>query len=290
MPDKLSHPDFSRFDALSTEKLKEILYQDSFLPEDEALDPNLLIYISKIVAEREQQIPGNDYPDTKDALSEFRRYYLPTLDDEDWGEDVENAPPQPIPSEKKQSKRPVRFIISIAAAVAIVLTLISAAYAGVFDWFARWTKDDFYLLFGDREAAAIEDATSDVLDKYALFCYALSEYNVPNNIVPPYIPEGYVFTDFETISIDHCDLLIATFKNSDGNMIHLDYSIYSESISTLYPKDEDSPDTYVAGGVDHIILTNMGNFQATWQRENVECSISGYLSRDELIKSIDSMY
>jgi hypothetical protein len=37
-------------------------------------------------------------------------------------------------------------------------------------------------------------------------------------------------------------------------------------------------------------MTNVGKYLATWTVNNLECSISGLDSKEELIKMIDSIY
>lgn len=57
-----------------------------------------------------------------------------------------------------------------------------------------------------------------------------------------------------------------------------------------YEKDFDDPEIYKANGIDHYIMTNMGEFLTVWQVGSLEVSISGVPTREELVKMIDSIY
>ena len=57
--------DFSRFDKLSTEELREIIRQDSMLTEDEESDTDAILYIMEVLANREKS--ENDITDVKSA-------------------------------------------------------------------------------------------------------------------------------------------------------------------------------------------------------------------------------
>ncbi len=82
-----------------------------------------------------------------------------------------------------------------------------------------------------------------------------------------------------------------TFSNVKNNEITLINSSYTTNDTSItYSKDAGSPETYTAGGVKHSILTNIDSYGAVWYRENCECFIYGYESKDDLIKTIDSLY
>ncbi len=68
--------DYSRFEKLSTEELRNILYQDSMLDEEDASDAGAILAISAILAEREQNI------DVDAAWAAFQKEYRPFTDPE----------------------------------------------------------------------------------------------------------------------------------------------------------------------------------------------------------------
>ena len=78
-------PKYSKFDKMDTSVLEAILRADFDAPEAERLDVEVIIYISNLLAER-QEIPQ---PDVNKAKEEFFKYYYPLeksiydFDDED---------------------------------------------------------------------------------------------------------------------------------------------------------------------------------------------------------------
>ena len=71
--------DYSRFENLSTEELRNILRQDSLLDEGDASDAEAILAISEILAEREQK----EAPvDVDAAWTAFQKEYSPFTDTE----------------------------------------------------------------------------------------------------------------------------------------------------------------------------------------------------------------
>ena len=52
---KLPQQDYSKFDIMSTDKLEEILWLDAQLPEGETPDPDAILYIMEVLAQRERE-------------------------------------------------------------------------------------------------------------------------------------------------------------------------------------------------------------------------------------------
>ena len=57
-----------------------------------------------------------------------------------------------------------------------------------------------------------------------------------------------------------------------------------------YEKNEGSPEEYYVNGIPHYIMGNMARNVAIWRNGNVECSIQGFLTVDQLKQMIDSIY
>jgi len=62
--------DFSIFGTMSTRVLQEILYQDSILPEGEGFDPDAVLYVMQVLAQREEGCPP-----VEDAWRRFNECY-----------------------------------------------------------------------------------------------------------------------------------------------------------------------------------------------------------------------
>lgn len=57
-----------------------------------------------------------------------------------------------------------------------------------------------------------------------------------------------------------------------------------------FQKDEGDPIPYEAGGVTHLLATNVGRPVALWASGPAECAICGDITMDELKRMIDSIY
>ena len=75
------HKDYSRFDAMDTEQLKEMLYRDSLLPDSEESDTDTLLYIMEVISRREQQESASAFVNVDAAWKSFNENYFPADND-----------------------------------------------------------------------------------------------------------------------------------------------------------------------------------------------------------------
>ena len=68
------------------------------------------------------------------------------------------------------------------------------------------------------------------------------------------------------------------------------YIIGTQTISTLYPKDNNEPEVYERCGVKHFLFFNEGKWSAVWEADNIVCRINGVTEKTELLKMLDSIY
>lgn len=268
---------FAKYDAMSTEELNEILRQDFLNPGDELLDADAILYISRILADREEDSLADD---AEASWQSFREKFIVS---DNAGPDEEKHPSRTSFTHTNTKQRAsIRTLRILLIAAVITAVLVGATYAaGIFGWLPRWSSDHFSF-------SPVEE-TSDTGDCTTLE-EALARHNAPPNIVPRYIPDGYEQVEFHYTSTPGA---YSTFDcgYSDGtNFIHLIYFVFYTDEHRLFTKDEGNPEVYTTGGIDHYIMTNVGQYKAIWQNGNFECSLFGFESRDDLLKSINSMY
>ena len=70
-----SNRDFSYFDKLSTEELREIIRQDSLLDENEDSDMDAILYITEVLANREKEENERNVKDVEAAWKSFKENY-----------------------------------------------------------------------------------------------------------------------------------------------------------------------------------------------------------------------
>lgn len=301
MSNKTAHPsrDFSRFDAMSTEELKELLYQDSLLPPGQETDMDAILYIMEVVAKREAVEHPEDSPSTEEALAAFRALYrtedgdAKSLYEED-NEDttpILTAVPRPPQTEYGKPRKNIRFAVrtAIVAAVLIVIVLcgsLMASASGRDLWgaLAQWGRDTFGF-----------NSHSIPLEKESLYPEAndprelLLQNNISIPLLPTWMPEGYEFREIEFMETPTRTVFYVKYVNGEQR-IGMTIAVLSSTPARAYEKDEKDSTIYQKNGVDHYIVTNLDETTIVWTVSAYECSIRGPFSAEEARNIIDSIY
>lgn len=205
--------DYSKYDEMSTEALEEILRLDFQMSEDAESDIDAILYISEVIAKRNEQ-SGATAVNVEAAWEQFRTKYLPyadgrslyDFDDEEPGcvKATAAASGDPAPSGKKHlsargRRRLGRIAILVAAAAVLLSLMMATTYALGYDlWgaFAQWTKETF--AFGSGSVTGnTEEPVTEV--EYASLQAALGAYGVAEPLAPSWIPDGFVL---DSVSVD----------------------------------------------------------------------------------------
>ena len=292
----LSEMDQKKYDAMSTDALKEILREDAEMPDSGKFSMDAILYIMEVVARREEE--NGNAPDVKAAWESFQTNYSPFSDknpmrdetpDTETGGPSEDADAQPSVSFRSRGGSRTKRWLRVAAGVALVSVLLIPVNSVVADAFgldifrsvARWTQETFGFFRKGSEAAATQLA---ILRNY------LEEYGAADNVLPKYIPEGYEASDTATLDMGEYKVVCCSLRNGDDEIL-LQYYIYPSELSTItYETHAENPEIHRKGGVGHYIVLNDGKYTAAWRSGNTECSIIGVGSRKELIHMIDSIY
>ena len=298
------HKDYSRFDAMDTDQLKEMLYRDSLLPDSEESDTDTLLYIMEVIARREQQESASAFVNVDAAWKSFNENYFPAGNDgQSLYDDTNSESQREIADTQRHpftSRRPIRRgqriwarIASVAALLAVLVFAGSlTAYAFGYDLWgavAQWPQEFFR--FKSDPAEQSQQLLPDNNHHPALdgLYQLMDEDGLPGSLLPEYLPEGYepVTTKVTKMSARtdyYCHL------QSDTGSINVIYSVYPDgNFMTQFEKDPGDPEIYNSNGTTYYIMTNVGRYRAAWTSGNIECRISGVASRDEIIKIIDSI-
>ena len=292
-PKEPSGRDYSRFDTLSTEALMEILHQDSLLPEGEKSDLDAILYITEVIAKREQLNPTMDIPPVDEAWKSFNEHYCyDSCDDTSLCEDSEesefgsNVIPYPA-VEHTRPKRRLRGVLRaflIAAALFVILLVGSlTAYAmgyNVWDAMAQWTEDTFsFMAPKENLIYSEEDDPREVL----------RDYGVTEDVLPNWLPDGYQYVGIE-ISETPAQATFYVSYAHDDDVIRLMISHLSDTDAYVtYEKNRPDTTTHIANGITYYIIENLKNTTVVWVVGNYECSIIGSISTEEAQNMIDSI-
>lgn len=273
--------DFSKYDAMSSEKLAQLLRLDSEAPEGNGLDIDTLLYITGVLAEREK-INNNTGKTAQEAWISFQQNYLVSED-----ECLEIAEE----TKSTKSRNPwVRRAIAAAAAVvlmvAVPLTVKALNWEEIWTAVATWAKETFSFV---REDQPEIDAPSPANEKqYTSLQQALAATDQEENMIPSYIPDGY---ELERIDVDETPMqrnYVAIYKNGDK---HLTISIrsYGENDPERVEINEDLVEIYNASGIEYYLFSNNKRMSAIWVQGSYECNISGEITIEEIKMMIDSI-
>lgn len=267
--------DFSKYEAMSTEELEEILRLDAEAPEGAQSDTELVLYILEVLASRRNtnNITGNI---AQEAWESFQQNYMPEE-----------------PQKPAETKKPVFWMRKLAAASAVVALLIFIPISAraltleeMWDIFARWAKETFSFVSG--ESTEVSEPSPQDEDEYSSMQELLLEEMRDSSIVPTWIPEGFELAQIEKDSSPMREIYTARYMNGEAVLRILVTSYLSEDIRN-HEIENDPVEIYTHNGIDYYILKNEEQLRTFWMVDSYECDISGDVSIDELKMMIDSI-
>lgn len=275
-----SQRDFSRYDAMTSEDLAQLLRLDSEAPEGNGLDIDTLLYITGVLAEREK--PNNTGKTAQEAWISFQQNYMPA--------EEEDAKPA---SERKtilfQSPW-VRRIVAAAAALVLIVAVSFTARAvnweKIWSFVATWTKETFSFM-QEGQPDTDPPSPSNTM-QYESLQQALEATGQDSGVIPTWIPEGFVL---EKITVDETPMqknYVGLYRNGDKS-ITITVRSYVGEDPDRNEIDENLIEIYNAAGVDYYILSNIDYIVAMWIQDSYECSIFGDISVEEIKQMIDSI-
>ena len=296
--------DYSQFCSMSMEQLEEILRMDAMLSDEDEPDMDAILYIMEVLAEREKEKPTRGFTDVETALNTFNEKYRPyagggksLYEDEDEdsaiSDGMEEAPFTTAGHARHFRRRNVfRVAIIAAALVALLLAGTITAYAFSFDLWgtvAKWGLETFGFQVTETVDSDPVGIMGDVTKPHDVLQAALDNYGITVPVAPMWIPEGFELTEFKIDASFVWTLFDVAYTNEGRFLsVHI-VQLYGEP-GAVYEKDGNEVAIYERDGIEHYLMTNLGHQLAAWQCGDLECSIGGEISREELIQMIDSIY
>ena len=268
--------ELSKYDAMTTEELEEILRLDAQAPEEQESDTEMILYVMEVLAARKRN-NGHTGKTALEAYESFKQNYLPEDDNAETNSEVSTKTKIVFPCW-------LRSLTATAAVLAILLVGSATAEAfGMDIWKAvvKWTQETFQ--FGDWDESDKKDTFP-----YASFQEALEKGNITINLVPTWIPAGF---DLANISIEDKPLQIgykAKYEDGDRTVI-ITVQDYLGKVPAYVEQSDGLVEEYEVAGVTYYLLENNKRTQAVWIVDSFECSILGDLTIEELKLMIDSI-
>ena len=270
--------DFSKYDAMTSEELAQILRLDSEAPEGNGLDIDTLLYITGVLAEHND----NTGKTAQEAWISFQQNYL----------NSEDEPLASIEEIKTKKARNPWVRRSIAAAAAVVLIVGIPVTAKAFNWdkiwtaMATWAKETFSFVREDQPEVDNPD-TKDSRQFDSLH-QTMEQTGENPNILPTWMPNGYKLVRIDVDETPMQRNYVAIYSSGDK---HLTISIrsYGETDPERIEINEDLVEIYNASDVEYYIFSNYDRIRAVWIQDSYECSISGEITIEEIKMMIDSI-
>lgn len=176
------------------------------------------------------------------------------------------------------------MIRRVVAAVAVLVVMVSgtavarASGLDIFGLSGIWNNDIFKF---------------DVNPLDPTIRHALKSHNLPLELAPTWMPEGFVAGEpyIGENGLGHS--VTVTYTNDEDNYcsFSIDYYTNSETIGNIgYQKDDTPIETYMSYGRKFFIFSNLGDVTATWSDgEHYVVTVWGSISLDEIKEILNSI-
>lgn len=178
----------------------------------------------------------------------------------------------------------------VAAACLAVVILPKAAGAESFlDVLYRWTASVFEFIDPDREEQKPAEDPKTVVEHPGLqrLSAEMQQLGVTAEVVPTWLPDGYVLTEIKRMQFPAGYKLFAYFE-ADESIIIFSYWIMLKEIPTV--EKEAEMEVFEFHRVKHMLLSNRDGWSVTWVNANVKGLINTDLDKDTVCKMIKSIY
>lgn len=277
------HPGDTQIQRLQ-DQLADLLYpSDGGEIDVEALD-SLLEQMEAV-----SPLPASLSTDPEESLKQFRRRYASVIETANAGtaEDISAVP------EKRHSNRLFVRALPFAAALMLLLSSITAQAFGmnVFSVIARWTAEIFRLDGGSTPYATVSLRPLEIDEEvlYKSLEEAVEAFGIHAPLAPKEIPERFDLLEVRAANRESGILIYADYQSEDGEF-QIRYNEAAEQEFNTLERENSFMATYVAGGIEHKLVSDLGRQKATWRNGDFECKITGDLSEQELKTIIDSIY
>ena len=280
-PQNSTGRDFSMYDAMDDEQLRQILRDDASNTEGEDTDMELILHIMEVLAKRRREANQDITPE--EALDRFNKKYTYT----------DNS----LISEERPAKKKAigfsrwqRWVATIAALLILVFGSSITAQAfgfNLFDIIAKWTQETFHFgYFGQTDDTGAPNP--DISLQYSGLIATLNENNIPTDMVPTWLPDGYSESDVRVTETPKQRYVTAKYDKGE-NSIRIRFADYLEDYPQQIEQSDELLEIYARNGIDFYIFKNYEQLRAVWIYENYEYFIMGPLTLEEVKGIIDSI-
>ncbi|MGM9627710.1 MAG: DUF4367 domain-containing protein [Faecousia sp.] len=273
--------DFTRYDSMATEELEKILRLDAEAPMEHESDTELILYVMEVLAKRKNK--SNTGKTAQESWESFQKHYLP--------QDAGHRGHTTKAATNGKTPQPwLRRLIACAAAIILVLciplTTNAFGWEDVLNLIARWGKETF--AFYSSEDTDNSEPSPNYDGEYTSLQNLLKRNKINSDIVPAWIPDGFVLTKCEKDVTPTQQVYIAYYTNDDKNLM-IQVQSYISSDPYNVEIEDGVIEIYEVSGVKYYIFSNISQLCFVWTVDSYECNVSGDISIDDAKKMIDSI-
>lgn len=264
----LSGRKYEFLEHLSTESLEDLLRLSSGSVESEAF----LDAVTEVIIERERRCPTGRIPSVDAAWRDFQTKYNTPDHLAQMAAEPPSAPSVPAP--RRSPRRVWRLIAVVAATVALSLACmigVQASGVDVFGALARWTAEAFHYVLPNTEDNPIRAA--------------LREQEMPEELAPTYIPEGYKLRELATLENDDGKSITSTYLDGQ-RVLCIEINQYNDSQDVAdwdCQKDQESVEIFRSHNREFYLFSNLESTTATWSDgKSLIINVWGNISTDEM--------
>ena len=197
-----------------------------------------------------------------------------------------------IPASRHGIKFALRKLGIAAAVIAVffaTLIVVQAAGINVFGALAQWTDSVFR--FGNGTSTIINETESSNSELNALL-QSLERMNIPTQLAPTRIPDGYAFVDIAENSNEKMHGIVSIFMNSRQDCLTIEVSEYYDDViaeDRFIEKDIGEMEQYISKDKTFYLVTNTGKWSAVWSDGRYYLFLGGFPTKEELCTVIDSI-
>ena len=264
----------SKYDAMTTEELEEILRLDAQALEEQESDTEMILYVMEVLAARKR----NNVHTGKTALKAYESFKQNYLLEVDNVKTTRNVPT------KITFPRWLRCLTATAAVLAILLVgSVTAQAFGLNIWEAvvKWTQETFH--FGEWGNANINNDLP-----YTSLREALEEGEITTALAPDWFPGGYELVDIK-VDIKPLQTAYKAIYTNGEQDLRITVRDYLDEIPVYVEQSDGLVEEYKVAGVTYYLFENNKRTQAVWIVDSYECRITGELTIEELKLMIDSV-
>lgn len=198
-----------------------------------------------------------------------------------------------VSAPRKKHSQNIRRLATLAAVAAVLictLVLANSVNTSIFDAIAQWTsgvfgfeKEASFATIKTNPLAEGEEASYDSLQE------ALDAFGITAPLNPQCIPERFEL-DTVTAANKAGGISICAYYVAEDGYVMLQYNESDGADFRDLERENGVTSLYDYDGFSHFIVADEDREKAYWQNGELECCLSGNVSKEELKEIINSIY